>query len=272
MKSIKHLELHLAHSCNLTCESCSHYSNQGHKGLVSLDEADHWMSLWNDRISPKTLSLLGGEPTIHPDLSEFIKLARRKWPSTALRLVTNGFFLHRHPELPQVLSDDPKAQLFLSIHHAAPDYQERLEPILKLLTGWIDQYGIDVAYYDSHTNWTRRYHGFGSSMEPFADDQPRRSWENCRARFCPQLFEGKIWKCGPLAYLRMQDAKYQLSANWNPYLSYAPLEPDCSDVALEEFFSRKEESYCGMCPANPQQFEKPMPLPHGRTESATRGG
>jgi hypothetical protein len=64
-----------------------------------------------------------------------------------------------------------------------------------------------------------------------------------------------------LAYLKLQDAKYQLSANWQPYLSYAPLEPGCSDEALEEFFSREEESHCGMCPANPQRFEKPLPLP-----------
>jgi len=261
MKAIKHLELHLAHSCNLTCESCSHYSNQGHKGILSLEQADDWMTSWNRRISPKTFSLLGGEPTIHPNLPEFLLLARRRWPSAALRLVTNGFFLHHHPTLPQVLGNDPNACLYLSIHHNAEEYSEKIKPIRTLLKSWVEHYGIAVAHYDSHTNWTRRYHGFGNAMQPFADDQPRRSWENCRARFCPQLFEGKIWKCGPLAYLKLQDAKYQLSANWQPYLSYAPLEPGCSDEALEEFFSREEESHCGMCPANPQRFEKPLPLP-----------
>lgn len=43
MVKIKHLEIHVAHICNLSCESCSHYSNQGHKGLVSLEEAEKWM-------------------------------------------------------------------------------------------------------------------------------------------------------------------------------------------------------------------------------------
>lgn len=260
MKRIRHLEIHLAHSCNLHCESCSHYSNQGHKGVLSLDDAEHWMQLWNRRVNPHTFSLLGGEPTIHPDLTEFVSMTRRLWPVAHLRLVTNGFFLHRHPALPAVLQHDPNACIYLSIHHDAPEYQEKLKPILALLRSWIRDYGIQVRTYTSFKNWTRVYHGSGSAMEPFNDGQPRQSWERCPAKYCPQLFEGKIWKCGPLAYLKLQDAKYRLSDSWKPYLQYQALEPGCTDMQLAEFFRREEEPSCGMCPANPQRFKLPMPL------------
>jgi hypothetical protein len=260
VRTIGNLEIHLVHSCNLTCESCSHYSNQGHKGTLSLEEADRWMNLWNRRLSPKTFSLVGGEPTIHPQLAEFVSRARRNWPAAELRLVTNGFFLNRHPTLPLVLKDDPNACLYLSIHHDAPEYQEKLRPILELLSGWVKEHGIRVAIYNSYKNWTRRYKGFGSAMEPFEDGQPRRSWENCPARYCRQLFEGKIWKCAPLAYLKLQDAKYHLSEKWQTYLHYQPLEPGCSDEDLHRFFDREEEPHCGMCPAGPQRFALPVPL------------
>lgn len=109
MRDLENLEIHVAHGCNLACESCSHYSNQGHAGLLGLDEADRWMRLWNQRLRPSTFSLLGGEPSIHPQLPEFVALSRRRWPHAKLRLVTNGFFLHRHPTLPLVLRDDPNA-------------------------------------------------------------------------------------------------------------------------------------------------------------------
>ena len=260
MRDIPNLEFHVVHSCNFTCESCAHYSNHGHRGVVSLVEADRWMNFWNRRISPQTFSLLGGEPTIHPQLSEFFSLARKHWPKAMLRLVTNGFFLDRHPSLPLVLKDDPNSCLYLTIHHTALEYQEKLQPILKLLTGWVQKYGIHVDYYESHRCWTRRYKGFGSEMEPFEDGQRRQSWNCCAAKYCPQLFEGKIWKCGALAYLKLQDAKYHLSEKWKPYLQYRPLEPSCSDEELHEFFIREEESYCGMCPASPQWFEPPFPL------------
>jgi hypothetical protein len=228
--------------------------------------------MWNRRIYPQTFSLLGGEPTIHPQLPEFLSLARSNWPGAALRIVTNGFFLHRHPNLPLVMRDDPNACLYLSIHHDAPEYQEKLKPILELVTSWVKQYGIRAACYQSHKNWTRRYNGFGAEMEPFADEQPRRSWEVCPSRYCPQLFEGKIWKCGPLAYLKMQDARYHLSEKWRPYLQYEPLEPGCTEQMAYEFFMREDESSCGMCPANPQRFQLPIPLAQPATAAASAPG
>ena len=98
-------------------------------------------------------------------------------------------------------------------------------------------------------------------MVPFEDGQPRRSWENCNARYCRQLFEGRIWKCSPLAYLKLPHATHGLSEKWQPYLHYQPLEPDCTEVELHAFFDRQEERYCGMCPANPERFCPPSPLP-----------
>lgn len=260
MRRLDNLEIHLTHSCNLACESCSHYSNYGHKGMVSLEEAQIWMSAWNRRLEPRQFSLLGGEPSLHHNLVEFMALARRSWPHAHLRLVTNGFFLHRHPALPIFLQHDPDAAIYLSIHHGSPEYLERVLPIKQLLKKWVNLYDIQVRIYHSHKHWTRRYQGSGAGMEPFAHGKPRQSWETCPARFGPQLFEGKIWKCAPLAYLKMQDAKFSLSARWQPYLAYEPLPPDCSDDELDAFLSREEESYCSMCAAHPQPLSLAIPL------------
>jgi hypothetical protein len=268
MLAIDNLEMHVAHGCNLTCESCSHYSNQGHKGLVSLDEAQQWMQAWCGRLRPGVFSLLGGEPALHPDLAEMVRLARRCWPHSVLRLVSNGLLLHRHAELPAALRDCD-VWLFVSVHHAAPEYQEKFAPVVELLRDWHNRLGVRVQGYDSYTEWTRRYHGSGAGMEPFRDGRPRQSWQHCRARFCRQLHEGKIWKCAALAYLPMQHRKYGLSPSWAPYLEYRPLNPDCSDAELAAFFGRQEEPFCGMCPARPERFLKPLPLRHGQLLLAT---
>jgi hypothetical protein len=260
VRVVRNLEIHLVHTCNLSCEGCSHYSNQGHKGVLSLAEAGRWMSLWDRRLSPSTLSLLGGEPTVHPELPAFAALARRHFPAAHLRIVTNGFFLHRHPSLPAVLQGDPDACIYLSMHHDSPEYMEKLRPIVALLKSWVRDYGIRVQSYQSFKNWTRRYRGIGSEMEPFEDGQPRESWEHCPAKYCSQLYEGSLWKCAPLAYLKLQDAKYRLSDSWKPYLGYQPLAPGCTDEQLEEFYRREEEPACGMCPAKPEKFTLPLPL------------
>lgn len=43
----------------------------------------------------KTIRLLGGEPLLHPDLSSFVKSARRSFPSTKIDITTNGTLLKK---------------------------------------------------------------------------------------------------------------------------------------------------------------------------------
>lgn len=259
MLEIPKLELHVAHSCNLACESCSHYSNHAHKGLIALDDAAAWMGQWSPRLSPLEFSLLGGEPAIHPHLADFVTVTRAHWPETQIDVVTNGLLLSRHPDLPRRLAEAGKSQIIVSIHHGSEEYKQRLEPVWTLLSGWMEAYGINVSYRPSHENWTRRYWGYGAAMMPFEDKAPRSSWEKCPAKYCPQLMESGIWKCGPLAYLPMQVRKFRLSEKWAPYLEYRPLPPGSSDAALSEFFSRQEEPSCAMCPASPEAFGLPLP-------------
>ena len=159
-------------------------------------------------------------------------------------MISNGLLLHRHPDLPAVLRDTDTC-LKISIHHRSPQYRQRLQPVLELAEAWVAHQGIRLEYIFSYLNWTRRYQGFGSAMAPFDDKQPRLSWENCPAKGCAQLFEGKLWKLSLLAYLPLQAGKYNLSDKWKPYLAYRPLPPDCTPDELKAFFARQEEPYCG---------------------------
>jgi uncharacterized radical SAM superfamily Fe-S cluster-containing enzyme len=257
---IGNLEIHVAHSCNLSCESCSHYTNQGHQGIIAVEEADRWMKLWKRKIQPRLFAMVGGEPAMHPHLAEFVRLARKHWPNTELRLISNGFLLRRHPDLPAVLRDTNTC-LCVSIHHPSPQYQEKLRPVRDLLDGWETRYGIRLEYFQSYGHWTKRYHGSGSAIRPFDDRQPRLSWEICPSKEHPQLFEGKIWKCAPLAYLKLQAQRYQLSDQWNSYMQYQPLRPDCTPAELATFFARQDEPCCSMCSSKPVPFELPLPFP-----------
>jgi hypothetical protein len=254
------LELHVTHACNLACESCSHYSNHPHKGHLDLEEADRWMRLWRPRLKVRTFHLLGGEPTVHPKLAAFIPLVRKHWPKAKIGILTNGFFLHRHPNLPGEMAATNRTFIRLSIHHDSPEYRQKLQPVFDLLQRWQAEHGIVVRTRRSFENWTRRYEGYGADMLPFADNDQRRSWEICPAKYCKQLFQGKLWKCAPLAYLQLQSQKYRLTGKWDTYLKYKPLRPDCTDEELDHFLAIEDEAECSMCPAKRRQFELPIPL------------
>lgn len=263
--SIPHLEIHITHKCNLTCEGCLHFTNHRHSESLSLNDLRNSMALWNRRLIPKRFAILGGEPCLHRDLVDIVYMTREMWPHsrTTIEVVTNGLLLHLHPGLPRALSDTDTS-LSISIHSdgsISPKYQEKISKALDLARKWQEANGIELHVGDSLNEWVRGYKGFGSEIMPFEDNNAQRSWDNCvTGQQCFQLFEDCLWKCAPLAYLRLQDRRFHLSDEWKPYLQYQPLSPDCTDDEIIEFFNRKAESVCSMCPSDPQNFTKMNPL------------
>jgi len=251
---VPYLETHLAYACNLHCESCSHYSNQGHKGVVSLEEIKSWLQPWKDKIEPRRFNLLGGEPAINKELADIVVYVRSIYPKADVFITTNGLLLKNHPHLPDILKEQ-NVSLSVSMHAFTPEYLALIKPVRELLADW-QQQGVVVVWKDSTSNWSRRYHGVGDSMMPYQDGDQRRSWQICKSKTCVQLFRSALWKCAPLAYLNLQNEKFNLNEIWTQYLGYKPLSPDCSHEEVIEFYNREDESYCSMCPANTETFIK----------------
>lgn len=257
---ISRLELHVTHACNLACESCTHYSNHGHKGDLPLADAEAWLSAWGARVGADHFVLLGGEPTLHPDLGAFVPLVRMHFPDALISIITNGFFLARHPDLGRILAEDGNARIELSVHSDDESYLKRVLPAIGLMHQWQKAHGTLIHIGKSFRHWHRRYLGEGAAMQPFDDGDARASWEDCPARYCVQMHEGAIWKCPQIAYLAQQDAKVGLGAAWDPYRGYVPLRPDCSDADLAAFLAREDEVICGMCPAHRRIFAPGSPM------------
>lgn len=257
---IRNIEFHVTHACNLTCDNCSHFSDYRFKGNIDLESAGEQWGHWSDRILPKDFSLLGGEPTIHPDLCDFLILAREHWPDSDIQLVSNGWFLHRHPDLPKVLYEI-NGRLEVSQHHDGPEYREKFAEILALVEDWRAKHPFRFHHRQSFDKWRRLWKLHGPNVKPYTDNNPAQSWKQCWSKWCPQIFEGNIYKCPPVAYLPMLDDKVGLSEDWKPYLAYEPLRPGCSDEELREFLNRETESCCAMCPANPLTLRLPSPIP-----------
>ncbi len=257
---IPHIEWHLAHSCNFTCESCAHFSNHGHSGIVSKETLIEWYSNWNQRLLPREIDLLGGEPLLNKEVLDILLTTKQMWPDSQIRLITNGILLSKFPNLPRILKET-NTVLVISMHSDHADYLHKMSKVFNLIDTWKREFNIDVKTVDSYNNWSKLYKGYGNNIEPYTDNDPEQSWNNCiTGQDCFQLYEGNIYKCSPLAYLKLQKQKYKLSSKWDLYLNYEPLRPTASDNEVEEFFNKKAEQYCGMCPSRPTSFLKNNPL------------
>ena len=86
---------HLAEHCNLNCASCDNFSPLAEPEFIDVGEftrdIERMAELFNR--DSERISLLGGEPLLHPRLAVILETARKSFPSTRIRLLTNGILL-----------------------------------------------------------------------------------------------------------------------------------------------------------------------------------
>ena len=106
--------------------------------------------------------------------------------------------------------------------------------------------------------------GHGRTMKPYKDHNPRGAWSICQCTWAnggiaiQQLYENKLWKCPPIAYLNSVLSKFDLldDADWKPYLSYKPIEAPISVEDMIKWMRLEEEHICNMCPGSIESREK----------------
>ncbi|MGI2336864.1 MAG: radical SAM protein [Dehalogenimonas sp.] len=90
------MNLVLARACTNSCPYCFETGERerGKEGFISMDNAVK-LALWARKTNLPYLSLLGGEPFLHPELGAIISLFRKTSPNTGLRILTGGIFKNR---------------------------------------------------------------------------------------------------------------------------------------------------------------------------------
>lgn len=87
------LFFHILTRCNLRCAHC--YINADQHGATTLDigTIEEWLGLFAAKAPRTNLIFLGGEPTLHPDLSLAVKKARAMG-FKSITIDTNGYLFH----------------------------------------------------------------------------------------------------------------------------------------------------------------------------------
>jgi cyclic pyranopterin phosphate synthase len=90
------MNLVLARACTNSCPYCfeSGEREKGKDNLISMENVTK-LALWARQTNLPYLSLLGGEPFLHPELAAIVTLFRRTSPDTGLRILTGGIFKNR---------------------------------------------------------------------------------------------------------------------------------------------------------------------------------
>lgn len=88
------LQIFITNRCNLKCKGCfARFVMQEKEGCIDLEEYEKVIENFLKK-DGKQINILGGEPLLHPNLREILKLNREKNIRTTV--YTNGNFLNRY--------------------------------------------------------------------------------------------------------------------------------------------------------------------------------
>lgn len=255
MNNIKHklkrLDVNIAYACNIKCSGCISLSDFPRKGVEPVEEIQTWLEYWHNYLDIDVIVLFGGEPLIHPDLLEICKVIRKYYPTSIIRLITNGYLLDNFE--PDSWFQFSPFEVQVSIHRLDHEaiINEKIKKILKTKTGWVtstsslnkhqqikfdkDNFSI---YKSKFRNFVAPYGLDNNTLVPLKSD-PNQAHRICGSPDTPVLYKGKLYKCPPVANLIDYTGE-----NWNNYKS-------CESVdELTTFVSKIgcPELVCSQCP------------------------
>jgi MoaA/NifB/PqqE/SkfB family radical SAM enzyme len=84
--------LHILTACNLACRHCYINKKEHGTGQLSREQLREWLELFANTEKKTNLILLGGEPTLHPELPYAIEVAKKLGYSVTVD--SNGYLFH----------------------------------------------------------------------------------------------------------------------------------------------------------------------------------
>lgn len=266
------LEFYITNVCNLTCSNCNRYNNYRFSGHWRWADAEPVLREWQKKIEIRHPVILGGEPLLNPDISQWIAGIRELWPEhSGVQVQSNGTMIDRIPGLYEALGNGLGNWIGVSIHNPGDveDISIKIKNFLKhpvvATQNKDDPIGSDYQFTDVNRNYVHAWlsdkfvttniiEQTDGSLTLYNSD-PEKAHANCTfARFKNyHMIRGKIYKCGPTALMPEFDEqhKFNISEEDREIMrGYQPMTLDNVDSVGEEFMRNIDNpvAQCKFCP------------------------
>ena len=224
------LEYHLVDSCNLKCAGCSHYSSLiDEKICLPIETIISDLSLLKEKVGDhlKWLRLLGGEPLIHPQISDCLKQIRRLFPNTNISLVTNGLLLGKMQEVFYDVCLKCRIEINVT-NYGIIDLSTIINKLRKL--------GVSVRYYGGGRTWHYQHIRLTEGKIDCL--------KNCiYKKICNNYKDGKIYLCPHIAYIEYFNKRFGKDIQLNE-TDYISLNEIVSFDGLMEKLKNAKPNFC----------------------------
>jgi MoaA/NifB/PqqE/SkfB family radical SAM enzyme len=232
------LHLHLTDHCNLNCRGCDNFSPLSPKVFAQIEifeqDCARMAALSQGRI--KEIQLLGGEPLLHPQIIDFMRIARQHFPKTPIKTVTNGILLSKQTE------DFWQACRSYHIEIVVTKYPIHLDH--ETIARQVRQQNVVFSFYGNTDKIPKSMQC--SPLDLSGTQNPHDSFLRCSsANRCISLDNGKIYTCSLIPYVKYFNTyfKQQLNVSSQDYMNIYQAENIDEILA----FLAKPMPFCRYC-------------------------
>ena len=200
---LNYLETNIVDHCNLNCKGCAHFSNIAPVNFVSIEHYINDLKEISRKFNLYYFRILGGEPLMHPDILEIIKMSRAILTSTNIVIVTNGLLIPKlNEEILKAISDN-NIRVSLSLYKPTAN-------VLNIIIDKLKKYNIEYLINDNYYNKPKIIETFETRLTINNTNNGDLTSKICTGRFCRFLRDGKIAKCYYPLLISILNEKYNI--------------------------------------------------------------
>ena len=235
------VEFYITNVCNLSCRGCNRFNDLNFKGHQYWDDHADAYEAWAKRLDIPRITILGGEPTLNPDLEKWCSNLRRLWPNSVIMVQSNGTYQREeHFDL----WFKYRVGFGISLHNpdTANAIQEKWHKNGHPMAGFIEAYTFHQSSVIKQDNtWTLH------------KSNPQLAFNACDMKHDHTMYQGKLYKCPAMSNLPDFDSQFGLNLDERQrelLYKYQPLAYDCSEEELQQFVATKDTpiAQCEFCP------------------------
>jgi len=233
---------------------------------------------WAEKFDVGLISIIGGEPLIHPGVLSYVTGLRKLWPTTGMIITSNGFQINKVKNLYQTCVDN-NCGVEISFHDKDDLDIKLWKEIDKFKasngSGWQevktetlyhvdrdgekfttearslqDANGFKFLFTNAHTFVTTSVKEFNGSTPMPHDSDIKKAYHSCSMKHSHTFFDGELYKCGFIAAGKEFVKSRGAEEHWKKLFDYQPITMDTLDNNWRDRFFAPED-VCTLCPERP---------------------
>lgn len=239
MDIIQNIDYHIVDSCNLNCKHCNHFcpvvpKSQRLKPLGKIMRDISYLYDYRDIFN--TLTIIGGEPFIYPEIDKVFDFVRNMFPDKRIQTITNGTL---HYRLGTIADSIVNNNIYVTVSLYPVSYREDIRKAFQaaipdyLLT--FDEVSTTNGFSGSLLRESTQGEDFNKILHC-----PRRHW-------CTQLRDNRLYICHFAAGLDVLKNHFKDQVKIDENDCYIELGPHTSGEDVLLFLNNYIPDVCRHC-------------------------